>query len=112
MRCTPKQIVQALGGTLNGDGSLGIERIASLASALPGDISFLSHTQYAQQLTHTQASCVILSRDAATGIQDWLTQGRAWIETESPTLFCKTNSVVEAAAIRRRVVGCPPQRHR
>lgn len=81
------EITQALGGHLHGPVSLGIQRIAPLASAVAGEISFLSHPKYAQQLIQTQASCVILSPNAAMGIQDWLSQGRAWIETEEPYLY-------------------------
>lgn len=81
-------IAQALGdGVLRGDPSLKISRIAPLARAVAGDISFLSHVKYAQQLTQTQASCVILSPDGALSIQEWLTQGRAWIETDAPYLY-------------------------
>ena len=87
MRPTLKQIVDALGGTLEGDGNLVITRIAPLLSARVGDISFLSHAKYAQQLTQTQASCVIVSPESAADIQNWLMQGRAWIKTDSPYLY-------------------------
>ncbi len=84
MTCTLSQITQALGGVLCGDAALVIRRIAPLASAMPGEISFLSHPKYAQQLTTTQASCVIVSKESAQEIQDWLKQGRAWIEVDAP----------------------------
>lgn len=80
-------ITQALGGTLRGDASLSISRIAPLADAQNGDISFLSHPKYAHQLAQTQASCVILTADAATSVQAWVSQGRAWIETDAPYLY-------------------------
>jgi UDP-3-O-[3-hydroxymyristoyl] glucosamine N-acyltransferase len=87
MACTLGDITQALGGALHGDGFIAIERIAPLSSAKAGEISFLSHAKYAQQLAQTQASCVILSSDVASSIQDWPSQGRAWIETDSPYLY-------------------------
>jgi UDP-3-O-[3-hydroxymyristoyl] glucosamine N-acyltransferase len=87
MASTLGEITQALGGTLHGNVSLPILRIAPLADAQTGEISFLSHPKYAPQLAQTQASCVILSTDAAAGIQAWLAQGRAWIETDSPYLY-------------------------
>jgi UDP-3-O-[3-hydroxymyristoyl] glucosamine N-acyltransferase len=87
MRCTLDNIVQALGGVLHGNGSLGIARIASLSSARAGDISFLSHANYVEQLTQTQASCVIVTRESAGNIQSWLPQGRAWIEVDAPYLY-------------------------
>lgn len=87
MLITLGHISQALGGVLRGDASLVIQRISPLASAQAGDISFLSHLKYAPQLAQTQASCVILSAEAASDIQDWLAHGRAWIETDSPYLY-------------------------
>jgi UDP-3-O-[3-hydroxymyristoyl] glucosamine N-acyltransferase len=87
MMTTLGEITQALGGTLHGDASVAIHRIAPLADAKAGEISFLSHPKYAPQLVQTQATCVILSSDAAAGIQDWIAQGRAWIETDLPYLY-------------------------
>jgi UDP-3-O-[3-hydroxymyristoyl] glucosamine N-acyltransferase len=87
MKVTLGDITQALGGALHGNAALEITRIAPLTDAQAGEISFLSHPKYAQQLAQTQASCVILSPDAASGIQDWLTKGRAWIETDAPYLY-------------------------
>lgn len=87
MACTLGEITEALGGSLHGDPLRLISRIAPLASAQPGEISFLSHAKYAPQLMQTQASCVILSLGAAAGIEDWLSQGRGWIETDAPYLY-------------------------
>jgi UDP-3-O-[3-hydroxymyristoyl] glucosamine N-acyltransferase len=87
MACTLGDITRALGGALHGDASIVIHRIAPLASAALGEISFLSHAKYAQQLKDSQASCVILSPEAGTGIQDWIAQSRAWIETDAPYLY-------------------------
>ncbi len=87
MARTLAQIIQALGGDLHGDAALSIHRIAPLATAQAGEISFLSHAKYAPQLAMSQASCVILSKESATGLQDWLSQGRAWIETDAPYLY-------------------------
>jgi len=53
-------IVERLGGTLRGSGSVLIRRIASLQSAGAGDISFLSDARYRQQLGDSRASAVIL----------------------------------------------------
>ncbi len=54
-------IVKTLGGTLRGDASAIVARIAPLQSATSADLSFLSHAQYAAQLASTQALCVIVS---------------------------------------------------
>ncbi|MSQ56042.1 MAG: UDP-3-O-(3-hydroxymyristoyl)glucosamine N-acyltransferase [Limnohabitans sp.] len=55
------QIHQALGGELLGSKSIEIVGLAPIATAKIGDITFLSHPQYAEQLQNTQASCVIVS---------------------------------------------------
>jgi len=63
------QIVDALGGTLEGGArEVEISRIAPLESAGPGDLSFLSNPRYQQQLAASKAACVIVApalRDAA-----------------------------------------------
>jgi UDP-3-O-[3-hydroxymyristoyl] glucosamine N-acyltransferase len=87
MKITLGDITQALGGGLRGDASCVIHRIAPLADAVAGEISFLSHPKYAQQLAQTRAGCVILAPESASGIQEWLSQGRAWIETDTPYLY-------------------------
>jgi UDP-3-O-[3-hydroxymyristoyl] glucosamine N-acyltransferase len=87
MARTLGDITRALGGALHGDPTLAIHRISPLARAQAGEISFLSHAKYAQQLAQTQASCVILSPEAAAVVQDWAGQGRAWIETDAPYLY-------------------------
>jgi UDP-3-O-[3-hydroxymyristoyl] glucosamine N-acyltransferase len=87
MGSTLGDITQALGGSLHGDACTVIHRIAPLATAKRGEISFLSHAKYAQQLALTQASCVIVSPEAAAGMKDWVGQGRAWIEADAPYLY-------------------------
>ncbi len=87
MARTLSQIVQALGGVLHGDDGLSMDRIAPLASAVAGEISFLNNGKYAQQLAQTRASCVIVTQDAAAGLQGWPAEGRAWIETNEPYLY-------------------------
>lgn len=87
MAHTLADITQALGGTLHGDAFLEVQRIAPLASARQGDISFLSHSKYAGQLADTQASCVIVSPSIGRTLEGWLSQGRAWIETDAPYLY-------------------------
>lgn len=55
------EIVSRLGGSLEGDGSVLISQVGTLASAVAGQIAFLANTKYKQQLHTTQASAVILS---------------------------------------------------
>jgi len=57
------EIVTRLGGELVGDPDAEIRRIATLESAGPGDLSFLTHSRYRPNLQHTRASAVILARE-------------------------------------------------
>jgi UDP-3-O-[3-hydroxymyristoyl] glucosamine N-acyltransferase len=54
------EIVAALGGELLGDGATLIRRVATLYSAGPGDLVFLSQPRYRPLLQSTRASAVIL----------------------------------------------------
>ena len=54
------EIVSRLGGVLEGDGSVVVSQVASLAAAGPGDIAFLANPKYRQQLVMTRASAVIV----------------------------------------------------
>jgi UDP-3-O-[3-hydroxymyristoyl] glucosamine N-acyltransferase len=76
-------IVQALGGTLYGQATLSIERLAPLQSAGPADLSFLSHPKYAAQLQTTGAACVIVS----PGLAETAKQRGACIVTDDPYLY-------------------------
>ena len=57
-----REIVARLGGELLGSPETEIARIATLESAGPGDLSFLSHSRYRPHLRDTRASAVILAR--------------------------------------------------
>jgi len=57
-------IVEALGGDLHGDLDAQITGLAPLESASTGDLSFLSHPKYQNQLAASRAGCVILSPQA------------------------------------------------
>ena len=71
------EIVSRLGGELVGDAAAEIRRIATLESAGPGDLSFLTHSRYRRSLQHTRASAGILGRNArhATGLPGILGDG-------------------------------------
>lgn len=58
-------IVAALGGQLHGNADLQISGLASLESAGPSHISFVSNPRYQQQLADTQAGCVIVGPSLA-----------------------------------------------
>ena len=54
------EIVARLGGALEGDGSIVVSQVATLASAQAGQIAFLANPKYRQQLQSTSASAVIV----------------------------------------------------
>ena len=54
------EIVAHLGGALEGDGSIVVSQVATLASAKTGQIAFLANPKYRQQLQSTNASAVIV----------------------------------------------------
>ena len=62
-------IVAALGGQLHGNAELKISGLASLESAGPSHISFVSNPRYQQQLADTQAGCVIVGPNLADAAQ-------------------------------------------
>jgi UDP-3-O-[3-hydroxymyristoyl] glucosamine N-acyltransferase len=53
-------IVAALGGDLHGDPETPIRGLATLASAVSGDLSFVSNIRYREQLAQCRAACVIV----------------------------------------------------
>ncbi|MCB4811733.1 UDP-3-O-(3-hydroxymyristoyl)glucosamine N-acyltransferase [Methylovorus menthalis] len=55
------EIVSRLGGELVGDGDIVISRVASLANAQNGHISFITDSKYRTQLAETAASAIIIS---------------------------------------------------
>ena len=54
------EIVARLGGALEGDGSVVVSQVATLASAQAGQIAFIANPKYRQQLQSTSASAVIV----------------------------------------------------
>ncbi|NOT67643.1 MAG: UDP-3-O-(3-hydroxymyristoyl)glucosamine N-acyltransferase [Methylophilaceae bacterium] len=58
-----QEIVLRLGGELVGDGSVLIERVASLSNAKPGQITFYVDSKYRTVLENTRASAVIVSHN-------------------------------------------------
>lgn len=57
------EIASALGGVVVGDGRTIIKRVASLANAKAGDISFLSDSKYLKVLNTSRASAYVLSHE-------------------------------------------------
>ena len=76
-------IIAALGGELHGDGNTLIQALASLESAGPEAMSFVSHPKYRQGLAGTKAACVIVPPD----LKDIAIARGACIVSASPYLY-------------------------
>ncbi len=76
-------IVSTLGGELHGDPGTLIEGLATLESATPASLSFLSNPRYQQQLAASQAACVIV----APAMLDAALARGACIVAEQPYLY-------------------------
>jgi UDP-3-O-[3-hydroxymyristoyl] glucosamine N-acyltransferase len=57
-------LVARFGGEALGDPTTAVQRVASLRSAVPGDVTFLSHARFRADLDATRASAVILAAAA------------------------------------------------
>ncbi|MCC2545041.1 UDP-3-O-(3-hydroxymyristoyl)glucosamine N-acyltransferase [Hymenobacter sp. BT175] len=65
MEFTVGQIAEVLKGTVEGDASLRIDRLAKIEEAQPGALAFLSNQKYEPHLYSTRASAVIVSHSQA-----------------------------------------------
>ncbi len=61
MEFTVAELAARVGGRVEGDGSLRVERVAALEEAGPGDISFFSNRRYRAAFEATRAGAVIVS---------------------------------------------------
>lgn len=76
-------IVDALGGEIHGDRALTIEGLATLETAGPSDLSFLSNVRYQSQLAGSRAGCVIVSPQ----MQAAAAKRGAFIVSDQPYLY-------------------------
>lgn len=76
-------IVAALGGSLEGNPQVPIERLAPLEVAGPQELSFLSNPRYRQQLAASQAACVIV----APALRELALQRGACIVADDPYVY-------------------------
>ncbi len=63
MTCTLGKVASYIGAELTGDPGCEVSDLATLESAKPGQISFLSNRKYYRFLRHTKASAVIIKRE-------------------------------------------------
>jgi len=65
-RLTLHELAERLGCRLEGDGSIVVERVATLEQAGPGDVSFLANRKYASQVATTRASALIVGDELSS----------------------------------------------
>ena len=80
-------IVEALGGELFGDPELRIDRLASLESAGPHALGFVSGARHAAALAATRAGCVIVADSMRAAAASRAGGGSACIVAEQPHLY-------------------------
>ena len=104
-------IIEALGGELQGDVALSIERLAPLSTAQADAISFLSNPKYRKELADSRAGCVIVSpimRDAAAARGAFIVAPDPYLYFARLTqLWKKAHAKPEAARIHPRAVVDP-----
>ena len=66
MAVTLKELADAIGAELVGDGQTSIAGVGTLDDAAPGQIAFLSNPKYLRQLEETKASAVIVAPSVKT----------------------------------------------
>ena len=94
-----REIAAQLGGEVLGDGEVTVSRMASLASAKTGDLSFLSDSKYRSLLATTGASAIIVGNEA----RDATSLPR--IVTENPyAYFARVSSLLNPVMAAERGV--------
>ena len=63
MGCTLGELATLLGAELHGDPECVVERVATLAGAEPGSLSFLHNRRYCADLANTRASAVLIEAE-------------------------------------------------
>lgn len=89
-----REIAAQLGGEILGDGEVAVSRMASLANAKSGDLSFLADSKYRSLLETTGASAVIVGND------DSQATSLPRIVTDNPyAYFARVSSLLNPATI-------------
>ena len=90
---------------LVGQSELQIEMLASLESATPQGLSFLSHPKYSQKLAHSRAACIIVGPDAESKA---ILRGTCIVASDPYLYFARVTQVWKQHHRQRRVAGIHP----
>lgn len=63
MKFTARQISELIGGTVEGDPGVSVDRLSKIEEGEPGSLSFLANPKYTQYIYSTRASIIIVSKD-------------------------------------------------
>src|ERR1051325_7799527 len=63
MEFSAQQIAGILGGTIEGNADVKINKLSKIEEGVPGSISFLANPAYTQYIYSTNASLVIVNKD-------------------------------------------------
>ncbi len=64
---TIRQIAEQIGASVEGDDSVEVVAMASLAEAQAGDLTFATDEKHTARLAQSQAGAAVVARDAAVG---------------------------------------------
>jgi len=87
---TAGALAQRFGLELHGPAETNVTGVATLAAARSGQLAFLANPRYADLLTTTQASVVIVGRDHAEGVR-----GVALVAKDPHAAFAKVSELFE-----------------
>lgn len=88
------EIVNVLGGSVDGDGTTLIRRVSSLANAGAGDISFVSDSKYEKAVTGSKASAFVVKQ-----VHAGLTAAPKIIADNPYAYFAKLSSFLNPVAV-------------
>ena len=92
---TASELAQRFGLDVHGDGTTVITGVATLASAGPGQLSFLANPRYRSQLETSQAAVVVLRADDAAHAP-----GTALVARDPYTTYAKISALFEKVPVR------------
>jgi len=82
VRQTLAELAQLVGGKVIGDGSVEIQRVASIEEASAEDITFLAHPRYRSYLSTCKAGAIIVSHDIP--LQSLAQSGKNFLKVSQP----------------------------
>lgn len=104
MRLTLQQLAETLELEYRGDGETGITGVASLASAGAGDLVFLQHKKFLEELANSECCVVILTAELADQVGE-----RAMLISDNPQFsFVQTIEAMKLANTPNEGAGVHP----